>query len=82
MPAGRDLLKGTPARPLKVWYWNLEDPREEIDRRIAAIMLHYKIHPGEITLSMPGWKDPSLRNSGETRSKSSKPSAGNTSLPP
>ena len=48
MTAGRDLLKGTTARPLKVWYWNLEDPREEIDRRIAAIMLHYKIPPDEI----------------------------------
>jgi hypothetical protein len=49
MTAGRDLLRGTAAKmPLKVWYWNLEDPREEIDRRIAAIMLHYKIHPGGI----------------------------------
>jgi hypothetical protein len=49
MPAGRDLLRGTPAKTkLNVWYWNLEDPREEIDRRVAAILLHYKIHPDEI----------------------------------
>jgi hypothetical protein len=49
MTAGRDLLRGTTAKAkLKVWYWNLEDPREELDRRVAAIMLHYKIHPDEI----------------------------------
>jgi hypothetical protein len=46
MVCGRDLLKGTTARPLNVWYWNLEDPMDEIDRRIAAILLHYKIAPG------------------------------------
>src|SRR5664279_4253052 len=49
MAVGRDLLRGTTSKmKLSVWYWNLEDPREEIDRRIAAILLHYKIHPGEI----------------------------------
>lgn len=45
MANGRDLLKGTTAPPLNVWYWNLEDPRDEIDRRIAAILLHYNIDP-------------------------------------
>ena len=49
MAAGRNLLRGTPAKTkLNVWYWNLEDPREEIDRRVAAILLHYEIHPDEI----------------------------------
>jgi hypothetical protein len=49
MVIGRDLLRGTTAKKkLKVWYWNLEDPRDEINRRIAAILLHYKIHPDEI----------------------------------
>jgi len=46
MVCGRDLLRGTTARPLNVWYWNLEDPSDEIDRRIAAILLHYEIAPG------------------------------------
>jgi AAA domain len=36
MVCGRDLLKGTTVPPLNVWYWNLEDPRDEIDRRIAG----------------------------------------------
>ena len=49
MGIGRDLLRGTTAKKkLKVWYWNLEDPRKEIDRRLAAILLHYKIDPAEI----------------------------------
>jgi AAA domain len=48
MPIGRDLLKGTTAKPLKVWYWNLEDPIEEIERRIGAILLHYKIDPANL----------------------------------
>jgi hypothetical protein len=46
MVLGRDLLKGTTAPPLNVWYWNLEDPADELDRRIAAILLHYNIAPG------------------------------------
>jgi AAA domain len=46
MVCGRDLLRGTTAPPLNVWYWNLEDPMDEIDRRIAAILLHYKIDDG------------------------------------
>jgi hypothetical protein len=29
--------------PLGVWYWNGEDPADELERRIAAICLHYGI---------------------------------------
>jgi AAA domain len=49
MVVGRDLLKGTTSpRKLRVWYWNLEDPQDELDRRIAAILLHYEIDPSEV----------------------------------
>jgi AAA domain/Primase C terminal 2 (PriCT-2)/RepB DNA-primase from phage plasmid len=48
MAIGRDLLKGTATKPLTVWYWNLEDPCDEIERRIAAILLHYKIDPAKL----------------------------------
>jgi hypothetical protein len=48
MAAGRNLLGGEGARPLNVWYWNLEDPVEEIERRIAAILLHYEIAPDNL----------------------------------
>jgi hypothetical protein len=43
MAAGRNLLGVEPIRPMRVWYWNGEDPQEEIERRILAICLHYKI---------------------------------------
>jgi hypothetical protein len=40
MAAGRSLHGIVPPKATKVWYVNLEDPREEIERRIAAICLH------------------------------------------
>jgi hypothetical protein len=39
------------SKRLRVWYWNGEDPKEETERRIAAILLHFKIPPEEIE----GW---------------------------
>jgi hypothetical protein len=48
MASGRNLLGAAPPRPLTVWYVNLEDPLEEIERRIAAILIHYRIQPDEI----------------------------------
>ena len=30
-------------RPVKVWYWNGEDPAEEVQRRLGAILKHYEI---------------------------------------
>ena len=33
---------------MNVWYWNGEDPAEEIERRIAAIMIYYRVDPREI----------------------------------
>src|SRR5215831_12006746 len=43
MVTGRGLLGIRPKRPYCVWYINLEDPQEEIDRRFAAIFKHYGI---------------------------------------
>lgn len=43
MVTGRDLLGDAPPKPLRVWCWNGEDPREEVERRIAAACLHYGI---------------------------------------
>jgi hypothetical protein len=48
MASGRNLLLTSVPEPLRVWYWNGEDPREEIERRIAAIGLHYRIRREEI----------------------------------
>ena len=35
-------------KPLRVWYWNGEDPQEELDRRLAAICLHHGISEADI----------------------------------
>jgi len=40
---GRDLLGEWVGEPKRVWVWNLEDPREEMEKRIAAICLHYGV---------------------------------------
>jgi hypothetical protein len=50
MATGQDLLGigWKCEKPLRVWYWCGEDPREEIERRIAAILLHYQINPAII----------------------------------
>ena len=36
------------AKGLKVWLYNLEDPRDEMDRRIIAAMQHHHVSPEEI----------------------------------
>jgi hypothetical protein len=48
MASGRNLLGVEPPKALKVWYANLEDPREEIERRVAAISLYFDVKPAEI----------------------------------
>jgi hypothetical protein len=48
MAGGIDLLGIEPIQPMRVWYWNGEDPREEIERRVLAICLHFNINPREV----------------------------------
>jgi hypothetical protein len=49
MAAGRNLLGHKLADgPLRVWIWNGEDPLEELERRVAAICLYYRIGPNDI----------------------------------
>jgi len=49
MATGRELLGMTVyGGPLKVWIWNLEDPADEIERRIAAACAHHRIDPNDI----------------------------------
>jgi hypothetical protein len=48
MCTGRNLL-GHPVREkLRVWVWNGEDPAVELERRVAAICLHYGIDHAEL----------------------------------
>ncbi|WP_053080310.1 helicase RepA family protein [Methylobacterium variabile] len=48
MVTGRPLLGSEPRQRLRVWYWNGEDPLEEVERRVMAACLHYGIEPHEI----------------------------------
>ena len=48
MATGRQLLGDWTEPNLKVWLYNLEDPRDELDRRIIAAMQHYQVSPEEI----------------------------------
>jgi hypothetical protein len=48
MASGRDLF-GEPVRDdLRAWLFNLEDPRDELQRRVTAAMLYHDIAPREI----------------------------------
>lgn len=44
----RQLLDIEPLQELRVWYWNGEDPKDELDRRIAAAAKHFKLKPEDI----------------------------------
>src|SRR5262245_3657536 len=48
MVTGRDLLGIKPKRAYRIWYINLEDPQDEIDRRFAAIFKHYGITANDL----------------------------------
>jgi hypothetical protein len=51
MASGKALLGQKPVERVKVWIWNLEDPLEETQRRIAAACLHFKLTPADLD----GW---------------------------
>lgn len=49
LASGRDLYdKGLPEGACTVWLWNLEDPHEEMERRIHATANRFKINPDEL----------------------------------
>jgi len=51
MATGRPLLGIKPNERCRVWYWNGEDPRDETDRRIAAICLRFGLKQSDLE----GW---------------------------
>jgi hypothetical protein len=51
LTTGRTLLGVTPAERCKVWVWNGEDPRDELERRVIAAMQHYGITQADVE----GW---------------------------
>ena len=47
MATGRDLM-GIQTEKRRVWVWNLEDPIDELQRRIAAICQHFNVSQEEL----------------------------------
>lgn len=47
MVTGRPLLGVDPDEQINVWYWNGEDPMDELRRRIAAAAIHHQVPPQE-----------------------------------
>jgi hypothetical protein len=79
MASGRDLLGQKVDAPLRVWSWNGEDPREELERRLAAICLHYDVTPVDIgdrlfrrarRVGAPGRRPPCPRSQRHERRRS------------
>jgi hypothetical protein len=48
MASGKNLLGVAVKHRLRVWYWNLEDPADEIARRVEAIRIHYELKPEDL----------------------------------
>lgn len=49
MASGRDLYgKGLPEGALSVWMWNLEDPHDEIERRLHATAQRFRLSPDDV----------------------------------
>jgi len=51
MASGQSLLKDDKVRvpePLRVWYWNGEDPQDETQRRVIAAAMHHGLTPDHV----------------------------------
>ena len=48
MASGRSLLNEWVKGPLRTWLMNLEDPQDELQRRVTAAMLHHSVTPEDL----------------------------------
>jgi len=48
MASGKMLLGTNPPGRLRCWVFNAEDPRDEMERRIMAACIHYKLKPADL----------------------------------
>ena len=69
MVTGRPLTGEWVQGPMRVWLYNLEDPTEELQRRITAAMIHHGITPGDLgdRLFMDSGRDHPLCTAQQTR---------------
>lgn len=70
MATGRELLGDKVHERARVWLFN-EDPREELDRRIAAACKHYEIGPDDLKgwLFVDSFRDQSFITAKQTKSE-------------
>jgi hypothetical protein len=63
MASGRNLLEPTVTKKHRVWYWNGEEPPDELRRRVAAICLHYNIPQADLEgyLFLNSGRDPNSK---------------------
>jgi hypothetical protein len=63
LASGRNLLGPRVTKKYRVWYWNGEEPLVELERRIAAICLHYNITQAELAgyLFLNSGRDPNSK---------------------
>lgn len=47
MTSGKPLAGTKPPEPLRAWIFNSEDPRDEMERRIMAACIRYKLKPAD-----------------------------------
>jgi RecA-family ATPase len=69
MASGRELLGDWTASGLKVWIYNLEDTRDELERRIIAAMQHHAVAPEEVNgrLYVDTGRERALSTASQTR---------------
>lgn len=48
MTSGRALAGIKPPQRMRVWIFNAEDPRDELERRIMAACIHYRLKPADL----------------------------------
>lgn len=48
MVSGRGLLGVKPPKRMRVWLFNAEDPRDEMERRIMAACIHFNLKPDDL----------------------------------
>lgn len=69
LTSGKPLLDIRPEQPVRVWYWNGEDPHDELQRRFAAAAKHYGLSPADFVdrLFVDSGRDMPIVIAGEER---------------
>lgn len=69
MATGERLLNAKSRQPFKVWYWNGEDPYDELERRVAGVVLQHSLFADQFEgqLFIDSGRDSPIKLAEETR---------------